>query len=609
MKKYFEKNIQIAKKYELKCKKIDNQIAAFRLISTIGLLALLVSLAQGKSFFTIFLFASLFLIYCLLTSFYHKKKQQKQKFWSSMVKSYSLSQARVSRNFTFLAEHVSPWHANIAILPKNHMYACDIDVHTNLFLFMNTCSTEGGSQKLFQLLTTAGMQPCNKDIINKNIDIAKKLSCHKSLLRRFEALRLSEDFLKNYYASKSSSEESTNSTAQSSSVVVLGYGALSILIWIFLFIPLFFKFMHTKNIDLFLQPLFIYAAFILFGTYIFQPLVDRAMLVSRNIKYIQTIVKSLNSKISLEYLFLKPSEVRKISFINGFIDIFSLRGNPIFWIFIHIFFPFDAVFSIALFFVLKKINSDVSIWQNEVHEFDLLASFARLKVENPEFNFFVAHSENEVVNYLKVTDLGHPLLAYSTRISNSLLLEKNSPLVLLTGSNMSGKSTFLRCLATNILLANMGAPVCAKEFILPQMRILCAIRIDDSLSDGTSYFYAEVKRLAEILQQLKTSSVPCLFFVDEIFKGTNNKERFLGSIGILKAFLELGVFGFVSTHDLALTELAEQESRLRNMHFRERIEGERLTFDYTLKEGPCPTTNALFIMKMAGLPVFNVAVP
>lgn len=112
-----------------------------------------------------------------------------------------------------------------------------------------------------------------------------------------------------------------------------------------------------------------------------------------------------------------------------------------------------------------------------------------------------------------------------------------------------------------------------------------------------------MKRLSEILQHLKTSPFPCIFFVDEIFKGTNNKERYLGSLSILNAFLQSNSFGFVSTHDLALTELAAKEPRLRNMHFREHIEGDKLTFDYTLKDGPCPTTNALFIMKLAGLPV------
>jgi len=180
-------------------------------------------------------------------------------------------------------------------------------------------------------------------------------------------------------------------------------------------------------------------------------------------------------------------------------------------------------------------------------------------------------------------------------------------MVLLTGSNMSGKSTFLRTLGVNIVLANMGAPVFAKRLVVPHnLELFCAIRIDDSLSDATSYFYAEVKRLKVIVDSLKDRDLnkrPVLFLVDEIFRGTNNKERFIGSWHLLKSFLKQGAFGVVSTHDLALAELEKNDSRLVNMHFKEDIVAQELEFNYTLRHGPSPTTNALFIMRKEGLPI------
>lgn len=608
----FENAIKFAEKKSSKCKTFDNRLAIFRLLSTVVLLAILVALAPGKGFVYIFLLSCLFLFYCLFTSFIHKKFQKIERLWTSLAKSYRLSKSRVERKISILQENISPWHDKIAVVPEGHAYASDIDLKNELFLLMNTCSTEGGSHKLFQSLLTAGKTPCDKVIVEKRIQIASQLTRYKSLLRRFEALRLSEDFIKNYYRYSSESEIEQKNNWQT-----LSYAFISIGAWFFLLFPLFFK---EKNINVFLQPLFIYAIFILIGTFIFQPLVSQAMLVSKSTNYIQLIIKclKLNSKKQAlttgenwieSFLFLQRREVKKIGYMNFFLDILSLRGNPVFWILIHIFLPFDAIFSLFLYFVVKKIKSNISAWQNEIDEFDLIASFARLKVENPEFRFFSLPSESRFCgndscqDNIKVSNMGHPLISRGKRVCNSLQLAKESPLVLLTGSNMSGKSTFLRAFATNILLANMGAPVCAEKFSLPSMRILCAIRVDDSLSEGTSYFYAEVKRLAEILRQLKTSVEPTMFFIDEIFKGTNNKERYLGSLSILKAFLEMNAFGFVSTHDLALTELAQQETGLRNMHFREHIEDNKLTFDYTLKEGPCPTTNALFIMKMAGLPI------
>ena len=126
--------------------------------------------------------------------------------------------------------------------------------------------------------------------------------------------------------------------------------------------------------------------------------------------------------------------------------------------------------------------------------------------------------------------------------------------------------------------------------------------MSDSLRDGFSYFYAEILRIKEILNQAK-SETPTLVLIDEIFRGTNNDERRIGSEAILKNLLYPGVRGFVSTHDLELTRLATNELRMYNLHFREHVEGTKMLFDYKLHHGPCPTTNALKLMRAAGLPV------
>ena len=169
---------------------------------------------------------------------------------------------------------------------------------------------------------------------------------------------------------------------------------------------------------------------------------------------------------------------------------------------------------------------------------------------------------------------------------------------------MSGKSTFLRSLGLNCVLYNVGGPVCAQAMDAPPCLVLCAIRVEDSLSNATSYFYAEVKRLASILKALSHGSRPqALYLVDEIFKGTNNKERIWGSSFVIQALLESGAFGMVSTHDLALAQLEAKDGRILNCHFKESVEGGALVFDYTLRAGPCPTTNALHIMRQEGLPV------
>jgi DNA mismatch repair ATPase MutS len=180
---------------------------------------------------------------------------------------------------------------------------------------------------------------------------------------------------------------------------------------------------------------------------------------------------------------------------------------------------------------------------------------------------------------------------------------------------MAGKSTLLRAVGFNVLLAQMGTVVSASAFRSPPLEILCAIQVSDSLESGASYFYAEVRRLAAVLARLQdknVASVRKLFLIDEIFRGTNNRERFLGSWQVISALLGTGSFGLLTTHDLALTSLENQVSGVRNFHLRETVglQG-KLEFDYLLRSGPCPTTNALIIMKQAGLPVevdFNPSV-
>ncbi|HEY5648835.1 MAG TPA: DNA mismatch repair protein MutS, partial [Nitrospiria bacterium] len=156
----------------------------------------------------------------------------------------------------------------------------------------------------------------------------------------------------------------------------------------------------------------------------------------------------------------------------------------------------------------------------------------------------------------------------------------------------------------NACLAQAGGPVCAGSFSMTAMRIHCSVRIKDDLEEGLSYFYAEVKRLKRILDAaLDRSMPPAFFLIDEIFKGTNNRERLLGSRAYIKKLLESQGLGLVTTHDLELTPLEKEVKGVKNFHFQEKVAGGKLVFDYRLLPGPCPTTNALRIMAQEGLPV------
>jgi DNA mismatch repair ATPase MutS len=200
--------------------------------------------------------------------------------------------------------------------------------------------------------------------------------------------------------------------------------------------------------------------------------------------------------------------------------------------------------------------------------------------------------------------MGHPLLPAQTRVTNNAHLAGLGTVQLITGSNMSGKSTFLRTIGINLCLAQAGAPVCARRFEWTWCRLACCIRVDDSLEAGLSFFYAEVKRLKTILDATRERKAPpVLFLIDEIFKGTNNRERLIGSRAFITELTRGNGLGLVTTHDLELTDLAKTTPRLTNAHFQETVSAGALQFDYTLRPGPCPTTNALRIMELEGLPV------
>ena len=178
-------------------------------------------------------------------------------------------------------------------------------------------------------------------------------------------------------------------------------------------------------------------------------------------------------------------------------------------------------------------------------------------------------------------------------------------IAILTGSNMAGKSTFLRTVGVNLCLAYAGAPVNADSLQVSLFRVFTCIKVSDSVQDGLSYFYAEVKRLSALLSATEANDLPMLFLIDEIFRGTNSRERHIGSRAYIRELSNRRTVGLVATHDLELVKLADEIPGVGNFHFREELSNGRMVFDYQLRPGPCPTTNALQIMRLEGLPVDN----
>lgn len=269
---------------------------------------------------------------------------------------------------------------------------------------------------------------------------------------------------------------------------------------------------------------------------------------------------------------------------------------------INLFIPWDLYHSMKLENLKEDIEPKLTKWLDKFYELEALNSLANFKLLNPNYSFPTFDNSSTVL--FKAKKLGHPLIQQDQKVANDFEVAPNKDLFLLTGSNMAGKSTFLRTIGINLVMAYSGAPVNAESLNTNFYRLFSSININDSLGDGLSHFYAEVKRLRQLLDELnKNDETPLFFFVDEIYKGTNNRERFAGSAAFLKEVAGKNGIGMVSTHDLELADLESEISQLSNWHFSESISDGKMSFEYKLKSGPCPSTNALEIMKMEGLPV------
>ncbi|MGH9396317.1 MAG: MutS-related protein [Terriglobia bacterium] len=251
----------------------------------------------------------------------------------------------------------------------------------------------------------------------------------------------------------------------------------------------------------------------------------------------------------------------------------------------------------------RRSGGRVAGWIDAVAEMEALLSLATYSFEHPEDPFpeFAAASDGKPV--FEAEGLGHPLIPASRCMRNSVRLGGDTQVLVVSGSNMSGKSTLLRAVGINTVLAMAGAPVRARRLRLSPLMVGARIRTTDSLQEGRSRFYAEILRIRQVLD-LTEGDPPLLFLFDELLEGTNSKDRRIGAEGLVRSLMGRGAIGIVTTHDLALTGISSSlGNSIHKAHFQERIEGGQMSFDYTLREGVVETSNALELMRWIGLDV------
>ena len=273
------------------------------------------------------------------------------------------------------------------------------------------------------------------------------------------------------------------------------------------------------------------------------------------------------------------------------LDAFDQRNNIIIAVVGNGLFLWDIRNTIKIEKWISTYKNTVEEWFNVVSFFDAQNSLANFVFNKPEYIFPTINNEKSVLN---AVNLGHPLLNATKRIDNDFVID-NEDFFIVTGANMAGKSTFLRAVSLAIVMSNTGLPICAEKVKYNPVKLITSMRTSDSLNDDESYFYAELKRLKFIVNEIKDENY--FIILDEILKGTNSRDKAIGSKKFVEKLNKSNSTGIIATHDVSLCELSTEHTTIKNYYFDAEIINNELHFDYKMKTGVCKNMNASFLLK------------
>lgn len=485
----------------------------------------------------------------------------------------------------------------------SHNYAYDLDIFGkgSLFQWINTCGTYLGKEKLKNVLSYSTK---DKEEIKKRQEGIKELGHKIKWRQRFEALGHFIQDNKNDIEDLINILKPSNKIYRSKVIIILfkvipfinlslivmsfllnifrSYvGYLALIIQIFLLIPGSKERFNTLNT--------VYKLKKNIKTY------DKMIKIICKEKFNSQYLKDLKSKLIHKD---GTKAFEEINLLSKIVDHIS-EGQNIAYIIMNILFLWDYQCMFELEKWKEKNGDSIYWWIDVVGEFEMLNSLAIIYHDHPDW---VSADITDKPLTLRAKSMAHPLIG-NRAISNDLIIEKPSSILLITGSNMSGKSTLLRTAGINLILAYAGAPVCAKGFSCSMMDIYTCMRVSDNLEKNISSFYGEILRIKSVVEASKKGE-EIFFLLDEIFKGTNSMDRHLGAKILISSLVKESACGMVSTHDLELGDMEKESGgKIKNYHFREYYKEGKIHFDYKLRKGISTTRNALYIMKMAGIDI------
>jgi len=480
-----------------------------------------------------------------------------------------------------------------AFLNPQHAFSYDLDLFGNnsIFQFINRTGTSLGRK---QLANDLQIIPQNNDIIARQ-EAVKELTDNLEFRQEFQALSLlaatteAEDVAIERWTK--SPIEKPHKILQIGAVVVPTLFFISLLALALDWHPVAAKLtMFFFSFNLLLVGLM--------TRYIMQEIGKSDKIAYSLQQYSKMIQLFEKASFQSNYLKnkqneLKTNQIPATKAVNELANLFE-KLNTLANLFIFIAFngTFQYHFWVHKKLLLWKQTHQHHLWQwiKVIGEVESLNSLANFAYNNKEYQYATV-SDNEI----SFENLGHPLLSKEKRVRNSIDFT-NQSFVILTGSNMSGKSTFLRTVGINLVLSYAGAPIDASKAVVTALPLWVSMRLTDSLSDSESFFFAEVKRLKEVVTEAEKQ--PIFVLLDEILKGTNSDDKKTGTVGVIEKLHNFQVKGMIATHDLEVCETTNRyPETMTNKRFEVEIVNNELCFDYQLKEGVCQNKNATFIMK------------
>ncbi len=329
---------------------------------------------------------------------------------------------------------------------------------------------------------------------------------------------------------------------------------------------------------------------------LYQNASDAKSTFSQYYKLLQKIEQEkYTSKILIEKQLDIKNESKKASQIfkefSKVLDAFDQRLNMLFGFLGNGLLLWDLQQCYKIEKWIQTYHTQVEKWFEVIAFFDAYSTLANFAFNHPQTVFPTINADEFVIN---AKNLGHPLIPKKQRIDNDFTI-KNREFFIITGANMAGKSTFLRTVSVSIIMANIGLPVFADSFAYSPIKLITSMRATDSLSEDTSYFFSELKRLKFIVDAIKTDNY--FVILDEILKGTNSTDKAIGSKKFVKKLVASNSTGIIATHDLSLCEIENELTQIKNFYFDAEINNDELHFDYHLKNGVCKNMNASFLLK------------